>query len=280
MSATLSSLVGKASTVFNAVSQLFGGSGNVQLGTVTFGGMEVPETLKWGGTADIVKQRLPGGKVIMSGMGIDFHPISWGGVFEGFTAITRSRQLYTMMNAQVPVSLSWNDRSYKVMIHEYTPEDTKTNWIPYHITCEVLSDETLSSNPAAPSLLSQITGDIAGAIGITPAQLTAGVGTALTVAQSAATVVGAVTSGSGAALALAGALAGVTTAVNAATGLANSSMAGIVASAGAGVFPAGSAVAGLASLATATDAAGKLAALPIIGGLIGRAQTNLGNAST
>lgn len=279
----LSSAAGQASSVFNAVSQLFGGSGGVQLGTVSFSGMEVPENIVWGGKQDIVNQRLPGGKVIFNQMGIEYPPISWSGIFEGFSAMTRSRLLYTALNAGSLLPLSWNDRSYTVLIASYEATDTKTNWIPYKVTCLVLRDETLSQAAPPPSLLSQITGDIASAIGVTPAQLAAGVGTALQVAQTASQVVGAVTAGSKAALGLTTALSVASGVVGGAMALANSGIANTVAQAvqtGSVVLPAGSAASGIANLTAATGNAANLAALPIIGGLVGRTQTNMANAST
>jgi len=280
---SISALAGQASSVFSAVSQIFGGSGGVQLGDVSFSDFEVPEKISWGGKQDIVHQKLPGGQVVLNAMGIDYPPIVWSGIFDGFDALDRSRQIYQMLVAAALVPLTWNDRSYTVLVADYQADDTKTNWIPYRVTCIVLRDETLSQADAPPSLLSQVTGDIAGAIGITPAQLAAGVGTALKVAQVASTVVGAVTRGSSAALGLAGAVGAAAGAVGGALSLANGAMGGIVQNAiatGASILPIGSAVAGAANLVSAVSTAQSLAALPIIGGLVGRVATNLRNAST
>lgn len=280
---TISSIVGKVSVVRNSLSILFGGSGGVSLGGVNFAGTEVPETIKWGGRQDIVKQRLPGGVVVMSAMGIEYTPISWSGIFEGISAIGRSRQLYAMMNAALTVSLAWNDRNYTVMIDTYSADDTKENWIPYTVTVCILRDETLVSSASSPGLLSQITSDIAGAIGITPDALVSGVGTALQVASVAATVVGAVTGGSAASGVLASALGAAQLATGAAISVANSQVGGIIAGAlstGSLVFPAGSAASGIANFGTALASSANLSALPVIGGLIGRSQINLANAST
>lgn len=280
---SISALAGQASTVYGALTQLFGGAGSVTLGDFSFDSFEVPETIRWGGKQHIVSQTMPGGTNVFAAMGIEFPPLSWSGIFDGMNALSRSRQLYTMLNAAALITLSWNDRTYTVMVSDYEASDTKTNWIPYRISCLVLRDETLSSNPPAPSLLSQVTADIAGAIGVTPAQLTQGVGTALSAAQAAATVAGAVTAGSSAALALTGAVATAATAVNAATVLANSqiaTLASAAASTGSAVLPAGNALTGAANLIGAMATSANLAALPIIGGLVGRIQINMANAST
>lgn len=277
------SIAGQASSVISAVSQLFGGSGGVQLGSVSFADIEVPEKISWGGKQDIVKQKLPGGQVVLNSMGIEFPPITWSGIFDGFSALDRSRELYTMMNASAIVALSWNDRSYKVLVSDYEAEDTKTNWIPYKVTCIVLSDETLSTTTTSTSLLSTVTSDIASAIGVTPAQLTSTVGTALKVAQTAAKVVGAVTSGSSAFLGLSTAVGAVTGGVSVAMSAANVSMSSLTSaasSAGSSILAAGSALSGATGLTSALSSASSLASLPIIGGLVGRVTSNLRNAST
>lgn len=275
---SISALAGKASTIYGAVSQLFGGSGGVQLGGVTFAGMEVPEKIRWGGKQDIISQRLPGGIVNLNAMGIEYPPISWGGIFEGATAISRSRQLYAMLNAASLISLTWNDRNYTVMLAEFNADDTKQLWIPYSLACIVLRDETLSAAPASPSLLSQVTANIANAIGVTPAQLTATVGTALQAAQTAATVVGAVAPGSAAALALGTAVGGAMTAINGAVLVADSQIAGIATSAtsgGASVLPNGNAASGATNLTAASNATLNDASMAQAGGQIGVAQANL-----
>lgn len=275
---SISAIAGKASTVFSAVSQLFGGAGGVQLGPITFAGMEVPEKIKWGGKQDIVSQRLPGGVVNFNAMGIDYAPISWSGIFEGFNAISRSRALYAMLNSASLFSLTWNDRNYTVMLSEYHADDTKQIWIPYALTCLVLRDETLSAPPAAPSLLAQVQSNIANALGITPEALASTVGTAIQVAQTAATVVNAVAPGSAAALALGNAVGGAMTAINGAIAISDSAIGGIVSgalSSGSPVLPAGTAASGAASLTAATTATGNGAALANAGGQIGVAQANL-----
>lgn len=275
---TISALAGKASTIYGAVSQLFGGAGAVQLGGVTFQGMEVPEKIKWGGKQDIISQRLPGGKVILNAMGIDYTPISWSGIFMDGSGFSRSRLLYAMMNAASLVSLTWNDRNYTVMVAEYDADDIKQLYIPYHITCLVLRDETLSVAPQSPSLLSQVQANIANALGITPAALASTVGTAIQVAQAAATVVNAVAPGSAAALALGTAVGGAMTAINGAIAISDSAIGGIVSNAvgsGASVLPPGTAAQGAASLTAATTATTNGAAMGNAGGQIGVAQANL-----
>lgn len=292
------------------IDQLFGGSdGGVQLGGVTFGGVEVPQVIRWGGKLEIIKHKMPGGVKIFNSTGLDFPPIGWSGIFDGSDAITRSRQLYTMMNAADLISLSWNDRSYTVLISSYEAHDTKTNWIPYSIVCEVLRDETLSSAPSAPSALAQVSADISGSIssigaaasdwvnsgaielsgdlsdltGIDPNAIYAGVSGALAVAQTAAVVAGAVVTGTAANLALNVAADGVADVVDTGLDLANDAVGSVIdaaAATGSVVLAAGTAALGVGALVAANAAVGVLANLPIVNGRFGRVQVNLANAST
>ena len=277
---SLAPLLGQASAVYSAVNQIFGLSGSVRLGSVVLTGVEIPDTIRWGGRQHITRQELPGGVVNMSAMGIRFEPIKWHGYFEGFGALARSQQFYTMLNAAKLLPLSWNGRSYTVLMSEFQADDTQPNWIPYAITLDVLRDETLAAPAAKPGLLSQITGDITSAQGITPATM-ATVQTALGQAQTAVRAVGAVTGGSGAALALAGALTSAQGAISDVMAAANGSIGGLIAGAASlgSVIPAGNAAAGAGSISTAVAAATALAVAPVAQGLIGRAQTNLANAS-
>lgn len=277
---SLPSILGSASAAYGAVKQLFGLSGSVRLGPINLAGVEIPETIRWGGRQHIARQELPGGAVNMSAMGMRFEPIHWKGVFEGPGALARSRQFYTLMAAASTLPLSWNDRAFTVLIAEYHADDTQPNWIPYSIKLDVLRDETLAAPAAAPGLLSQITGDITSALGITPDTL-ATVQTAIGDAQVAAQAVGAVTGGSSAALALAGALTGAQGAVSGAISAANGNIGGViggVASVGA-VFPAGSGASGAANVNVALAASSTLAAAPAASGFLRRAIANLSNAA-
>jgi hypothetical protein len=281
MSVSFTAIAGKISAVNSAVSQIFGGSGNVKLGSLTLSGIEVPETIRWGGRQSISSPELPGGIVNLFAMGICYPPLKWSGYFEGFNALSRSRVLYTMMNTAAIVRLSWNDRMYSVMVEEYTATDTQPNWIPYHVTVRVLRDETLFGYKPKSSLLAQVFGDITASLGITPSDLS-DVSDAVGKAQVAAQAVGAVTAGSSASLALQSSLSGAQSAIGGATALANGNIAGLaVAAAGAGsVFPGGSAATGAANVQSAVLASSHLAALSAMKGQVGRAQANVKNAST
>jgi hypothetical protein len=281
MSFSLGSLVSTAGTAIGAVTQLFGGAGAVTLGDVTFSGIEVPEKITWGGRQSTSRQVSPGGAVNVSNMGIIYPPIRWSGYFEGFTALSRSRLLYQMLNDGAPVTLSWNDKLYTVNIIEYAADDGLPGWVPYRITCDVIADQTLAGASASPSLLSSVASDLGSALGITPDDLSA-VGTAITQAQTVAQAIGTLTGGSAAALQLQGALSTAQGIAGSAQALSEGNLGGVVASAAAagdGVFPAGTGAKGVAALGVVTQAAGDLAALPAIGGYIGRALTNVGNAS-
>jgi hypothetical protein len=281
MAFSIGGVLGSASSVGSAINTLFGGPGGVRIGDITLAGVEIPEKLEWGGKQHLAKFVQPGGVVNLFPLGISYHPISWRGYFSGADALTRSRSLYSMMvNASV-VKMSWNDRMYSVIVSRYTASDTQPNWIPYQITVEILRDETLFGYKPKPSLLSQITGDISSALGITPATM-ATVQSALSQAQVVAQAVGAVIPGSSAALALTGALNGAQGVVSGLTSVANGNIGGLISAASglSAAFPPGNAASGATNVNTALSAASSLAVLATVKGQIGRAQTNLKNAST
>jgi hypothetical protein len=280
VSDTIASFTSTVAPAIQAVAQVFGGAGTVTLGSVVFSGYEVPEQIPWGGSQGVVKQIRPGGVVDMALMGVVFPPITWTGFFNGAAARSRARQVYAMLNAGAPVSLSWGDRLYTVIVANFTSRERYSNWIPYSVTCDVVRDETLAGGSQPPTLLAQVSQDITSALGLTPDTL-ASVQTAIGQAQTLATAGGVITGGSSAALALQGGLSAAQGAVGGAQSIAEGNIGGIVgiAEAAGSVFPPGNAATGASNLNAAASAAGTLAALLPVAGYLGRCATNVGNAA-
>jgi hypothetical protein len=278
MSGILGAIAGTASTAIGAVTELFGGSNGVTLGTVTFSGVEVPEKITWGGGQSNARNVSPGGTVNVSAMGIQYEPLSWSGYFEGPNALDRSRSLYTMMLAGQPVSLAWNDRLYTVLVTRYLCDDTKPNWLPYRIVCDVISDQTTETGPGQPSLFSQVTSDLSDALGLTPDTLNT-ISDAIQKAQTLATAAGAVLGGSPAALQLQTAVSSAQNLTGAAQALAGGNLAGVVSQTAGAVFPLTTAKQGVVNFNTTVAAASQLSALPQVAGRLGRVLANVGNAS-
>lgn len=254
----------------------------VVLGGVAFSTTEVPEKMIWGGSQSIAKTVNPGGVVNLSAMGMIYRAISWSGVFEGSFALIRSSLVYAMMNAANQVLLNWNDRVYTVVVSEYTADDTKVNWIPYHVTCEVIRDEALPLIEAATDAIGQVTSDIAGAIGVDPGGLAGGL--ALNAAAAAVSVAGAAIMGTGANQAASAAVQTGQSTVAAATLAYDAELAETQANAAADApdgAPAVLPATGGPEVVTGALAASQgLAIATIQKGLVGRAATNLANGST
>lgn len=264
-----------------AQSALAGAIG-VVVGGVSCTGIELPEKMSWGGTQALAKQVLPGGTVIVSAMGLQYKPISWSGIFEGQFALLRSSMLYAMMDAANQVLLNWNDRVYTVVVSEYHADDTKTNWIPYSVTCEVIRDEALPLLEAVTDFIGSVEGDIADAIGIDPGGIAGGL--ALNAAAVAVSVAGSTIFGTSANQTAANAVSAGRTSVQTATTANDADLAQIQASAAANappgrpaVFPATNGPASIANALAATQGA---ALASIQRGLVARAATNLANGST
>lgn len=123
----------------SAYTQAFGSMGDVTLGDFGFLETEVPAQITWSGCQRIVRHVAPGGTVVMNVMGIDYPPISWRGVLEGPDASDRAQHLYALMSLGQQVTLAWLDQSYQVVVREVSFDHQHVSWIPYQVSCEVLS---------------------------------------------------------------------------------------------------------------------------------------------
>ncbi|WP_454751695.1 hypothetical protein [Cupriavidus necator] len=117
----------------------------LKLGDFVFERNEIPESIAFGGEQALVVHRLVGGTKIVDAMGDYTGPISWSGWLEGQEALSRARQLTAMRAAGVALVLEWSELAYAVVIREFVPDFQRFYKIPYHITCEVVEDLTLST---------------------------------------------------------------------------------------------------------------------------------------
>ena len=207
--------------------------------------------------------KFPGGKRVIDAMGRDDIPLSWSGIFLDDVE-ARAREIDQYRTAGEPISLTWRDFSYTVMVTDFQCE-TRAYHSPYRITCTVLTDDTEGDQNGEPSVLQQIGADLNDALGFNVAGT---VSTAISVAQTTATALTVLTGGSAAALSLQGAVGAAQTLNSMATAAANSK---IVNSVITTVQNADSAVTGLVDAVSNADlaAAGQAAT-----GYLGRAQIN------
>lgn len=289
MSGFLSSALGGAGAMQSAVASgplgsiLFGDTGPVVLGGVVFQDQEVPASIAWGGAQALKVHKLPGGKRVIDAMGPDDAPISWEGTMFGpddYIA-ERSFQLNEMRKSGQPFPLCWGWHLYTVIVREFKGIDEAFQG-KYHITCEVLRDETDDPADAPPTLLGEIIGGINRALAIygqvlnieaTGEAIFSSLGGLQGLAQATPTM----TAGDNGAVALSAAVAGVQTGLAAAIVVDDAAVdavnvAGLVTGNMLGTIDPSAAP---AALATVTNTSGAQAGAVIAQGMIGTVGINL-----
>lgn len=125
---------------------------SVTLGDFTFMNLEVPSKIPLGGTQALAIQQLIGGGRVVDALGPVEAPIEWQGVFFGANAFSRAQYLEKLRVAGKSLVLKWHTLSITVMIQRFVYEFEFVNKIPYHITCEVVKN-----NSTLPSTLTDQT---------------------------------------------------------------------------------------------------------------------------
>ena len=96
--------------------------------------------MPFGGGQQIAEHKLPGGKRIIDVMGRDDAPIEWSGLFTGPEATDRAKVLDGYRIAGKPLTLSWWEFNYTVVVTQFTATFERWYHVPYRIVCEVVSD--------------------------------------------------------------------------------------------------------------------------------------------
>jgi len=230
------------------------------LGAVLFQDFELPERISWGGAQRLTVHQLPGGTRVIDALGRDDKQITWSGVFSGSGASDRAR-LIDLMRADGSLwPLTWEAFFYSVVIASFDADYSRSNWIPYRITCTVLRDEAEAVVLAAASLAADALSDLTSADGL-------GSGIDLSSPLSALAAPGATTLGSAAYGTALGTLSGATAQIDGSM----TTQEGVLNAAAPDTA---------AGLTQATGSAGSLAALAGARGYVQRAVANLQNAST
>lgn len=131
----------------------------LQLGSFTFSGAEIPQTIPFGGEQSLVVHKLVGGTRIVDAMGRDDAPIEWSGIFLGENALQRARQLNDMRIAGAALSLSYRTFNYTVVIKSFTAEFERFYQIHYKITLEVVQDFGDPTPDSTPSIATVLAAD-------------------------------------------------------------------------------------------------------------------------
>lgn len=234
--------------------------GVLLLGPILFQDFELPERVRWGGQQRLTIHNLPGGVRVIDSLGRDDADIAWSGVFSGEDAAIRARALDLMRADGGSWSLTWEWFFYTVVIARFDADYTRSNWIPYRVTCKVVRDETAAVAAASMSLATSVLSDLGVAQSLGSAAMLGGAIDSLASAQSTQP-------GSSAYASASAALAGASQQID--TGIAGTEEQLNTAS-----------VSNATDLNTNTDLAGQLAALTAARGYVGRAVANLANADT
>lgn len=112
----------------------------LQLGEISFTGLEVPENIPWGGEQKLVVHELVGGSRTVQSLGRQDRPLDWSGIFHGEDASSRARQLDFLRLQGLPLELRWGEFHYFVVIRSFLPDYQRFYLVPYEISCVVVED--------------------------------------------------------------------------------------------------------------------------------------------
>lgn len=110
------------------------------LGPVAFQGFEVPERITLGGRQRVAVHVLPGGARVVDAMGADDRALAWSGVASGPRTAERVRQLDRLRREGLPLPLAWDGWRFTVVITEFEADSANPWWVPYRISCTVVSE--------------------------------------------------------------------------------------------------------------------------------------------
>lgn len=139
----------------------------VQLGDLVFTGLEVPESIPWGGDQALVVQRLVGGARVIDAMGRDDMPLTWSGIFLGAAAFDRAQYVNSQRVAGQALTLSWGGLNFTVVVRTFRADYRLAVHIPYEITCEVVTDNVTATTPGiVPNVDDQMDSDMTTSLGL------------------------------------------------------------------------------------------------------------------
>lgn len=131
------------------------------LGGVIFGRYEIPERIPFGGEQRMNVHRLIGGKKVLDALGADPVNPEWSGFFIGPDAQARARQIKVLMDAGAPLSLTWSEQSYTVLIRSFRCEFELASRLPYSLAVEVITDNVAPGGATASAdTTAQVNADI------------------------------------------------------------------------------------------------------------------------
>jgi hypothetical protein len=240
------------------------------LGPIAFQAFEVPANINIGGAQRLAIHRLPGGTRVIDVLGRDDSDITFSGTFSGSDATLRARLVDEMRMSGLAMPLTWDVFFYSVIIKKFEADYRSGWWIPYRMTCTVvnngLNDAVISVISLADGVLSDVT---------TALRFAAIGGIDLSDAQTAIGMQGATVRGTTAYSSTLDALTNANTLVGSGIDRAGSMLGTSSWSISAQSLPCVA-----SAFASVVSAAHQMSSLTVAQTYIGRAGSNLANAST
>lgn len=126
-------------------------STTLKLGDFVFSRFEIPESIPFGGSQSLVTHKFPGGARAVQAMGRDDSAIGWGGLLFGDAALSRAHYLDGLRIAGKPLTLSYHDFNYTVVIESFAATLRNMVRIPYTLSLLVVQDNTSPTTVLVPA---------------------------------------------------------------------------------------------------------------------------------
>ena len=110
------------------------------LGPVVFEGFELPTHITVGGRQRLAVHRLADGSRVVDVLGPDESDLAWTGVMSGPLAATRAQTIDALRTAGGQLNLSFGGWFAAVVVSAFSADANMSGWVPYRITCTVLSE--------------------------------------------------------------------------------------------------------------------------------------------
>jgi hypothetical protein len=114
----------------------------LNLGGIQFSALEIPSEIPWGTSQTMAVHKFPGGDRTIDAMGPDYKPPSWSGLFFGSDAFSRASALEAMAASGQQQTLTFGGKTFTVIVSDFSAVFHRLYEMPYHITCEVVADQS------------------------------------------------------------------------------------------------------------------------------------------
>ena len=118
------------------------------LGSFSFQGLETPERIYLKKKQRLATHHLGSGLFTTNVLGEDFEIVSFSGTFSGAGAGGRIRLIDSLRIHGAPLVLVWGAKTLLVLIEEFDLNYLSEQWIPYKLSCRVVSSTGVT--PASP----------------------------------------------------------------------------------------------------------------------------------